>query len=72
MVELISKQDIRSYLVRYLSRPTPIILLDLPDGLSINNIKTETECKLNPCIHRMILEVAVSLAINSSVSIIGK
>lgn len=72
MVELISKQDIRSYLVRYLSRPTPIILLDLPDGLSINNIKTETECKLNPGIHRMILEVAVNLAIKSRVSSTGK
>lgn len=72
MVELISKQDIRSYLVRYLSRPTPIILLDLPDGLSINNIKTETECKLNPGIHRTILEVAVNLAIKSRVSSTGK
>lgn len=67
MVELISEESIRNYLVRYLSRPEPIILLDLPDELSINNVKTKTECKLNPGIHRMILEVAVTLAIRSRV-----
>lgn len=71
-VELISEEDIRHYLVRYLSRPEPIVLLDLPDGLSINNVKTETECKLNPGIHKMILEVAVSLAIKSRVQGTGK
>lgn len=71
MVELISEQDIRSYLVRYLSRPEPIILVDLPDELSINNVKTKTECKLNPGIHRMILEVAVNLAIRSRVPSTG-
>lgn len=72
MVELISEECIRNYLVRYLSRPEPIILLDLPDELSINNIKTKTECKLNPGIHRMILEVAVNLAIRSRISSTGK
>ena len=71
MVELISEEDIRSYLVRYLSRPEPIILVDLPDELSINNVKTKTECKLNPGIHRMILEVAVNLAIRSRVPSTG-
>lgn len=72
MVELISEEDIRSYLVRYLSRPEPIILLDLPDELSINNVKTQTECKLNPGIHRMILEVAVNAALRSRVPSTGK
>lgn len=70
-VELISEEDIRSYLVRYLSRPEPIILVDLPDELTINNVKTKTECKLNPGIHRMILEVAVNLAIRSRVPSTG-
>lgn len=70
-VELISEEPIRSYLVRYLSRPEPIILVDLPDELSINNVKTKTECKLNPGIHRMILEVAVNLAIRSRVPSTG-
>lgn len=71
MVELISEEDIRSYLVRYLSRPEPIILVDLPDELSINDVKTKTECKLNPGIHRMILDVAVNLAIKSRVPSAG-
>lgn len=71
MVELISEESIRNYLVRYLSRPEPIILLDLPDELSINNVKTKTECKLNPGIHRMILDLAVNLAIRSRVPSTG-
>lgn len=72
MVELISEESIRNYLVRYLSRPEPIILIDLPDELSINNVKTKTDCKLNPGLHRMILEVAVNLAIRSRVPSTGK
>ena len=36
IVELISKYNIGSYLVRYLSRPKPIILVDLPFGLKID------------------------------------
>lgn len=74
MVELISDKDIGSYLVRYVSRPEPIILIDLPDGLSINGEenKYKTECKLNPGIHRMILDLAVNLAIRSRVPSTGK
>lgn len=74
MIELISDEDIRSYLVRYMSRPEPIILIDLPDGLSINGNenKYKTECKLNPGLHRTILEVAVNMAIKSRVPSTGK
>ena len=72
MVELISDEDIRSYLVRYMSRPEPIILLDLPEELSINNVNEKTECKLNPGLHRTILEIAVNMAIKSRVSSTGK
>ena len=71
MVELISDEDIRGYLVRYMSKPEPIILTDLPEELSINNVKTKTECKLNPGIHRMILDLAVNLAIRSRVPSTG-
>lgn len=72
MVELISDEKIRSYLVRYMSRPEPIILLDLPEELSINNVNEKTECKLNPGLHRTILEVAVNMAIKSRVPSTGK
>lgn len=71
-VELISEEYIQHYLVRYMARPEPIILIDLPDGLSINNQTEQTECKLNPGIHRMILNVAVNMAIQSRVPSTGK
>ena len=53
------------YLIRYLSRPTPIILVDLNDDLTINGIKERTECILNPVVHRAILDRAVKLALQS-------
>lgn len=72
VVEIVSKYNVESYLVRYLSRPTPIILTDLTDNLSINGISVKTECELNPVIHRAILERAVKLAIMSRVPNTGK
>ena len=71
-VEIVSKYNVASYLVRYLSRPNPIILNDLPNDLSINGINKKTECGLNPVIHRAILERAVRLAIISRVPSAGK
>lgn len=71
-VELISQYDISRYQIRYITKPDPIILIDLPDGLSINGDinnpekgTKKTECKLNPALHRMILDMAVQLAIQS-------
>ena len=72
VVEIVSKYNVESYLVRYLSRPTPIILTNLTDNLSINNISVKTECELDPVIHRAILERAVKLAIISRVPNTGK
>jgi hypothetical protein len=68
IVELISDYSISEYLIRYIKKPSPIILSALPNGLTINNISEETECKLNPAIHRVILEMAVSLALKSRTS----
>lgn len=62
-VELISKFKIESYLVRYLSKPEPIILDDLSTyGVTINGKSEVTECKLNPAVHRTLLNKAVQLA----------
>nr|UVN09337.1 MAG: hypothetical protein [Bacteriophage sp.] len=72
VVEIVSKYNIDTYLVRYLARPRPIILSKLPDNLSINGVSDETECELNPVIHRAILERAVKLAIRSKVPNAGK
>ena len=68
IVEIISVYDISKYTIRYLSEPQPIILSDLPEGLTINKLSKETKCTLNPAIHRMILEMAVSHALKSRAS----
>lgn len=71
LAELISKYNVDKYLMRYISQPTPIILEDLPDGLSINGVSTESKCELNPVVHRAILERAVQLAIISKTQLTG-
>ena len=64
IVELISKYNIRSYFVKYLSKPKPIILQDISnENLTINGEKLKMGCKLNESLHRTILEGAVALAI---------
>lgn len=64
-VELISKNNIDTYTIRYIRKPKPIILADLSlldDNLSIEGITEETQCELNPLLHKIILETAVSKA----------
>lgn len=68
-IELISKYKIGEYKISYISRPEPIILADLPDGLTINEKSKQINCKLNPAVHRVILEMAVSLALKSRSSV---
>ena len=51
------------YKIRYVKRPTPIVLEDLPNNLEIDGVTTESECELNPIIHMDILNKAVELAI---------
>lgn len=63
-VELVSKYDVSQYLIRYLKRPEPIILVNL-DGVSINNQIQAQTCKLSDSLHRTILEIAVQIAIKS-------
>lgn len=62
IVELISNYPIQNYLIRYLSKPTPIILTPLEGDLSIDGLQEITECTLNTILHRIILERAVELA----------
>lgn len=65
IVEIISVYNIGVYTLKYLSKPEPIILEDLPDGLTINGVSEVTECKLNEVLHDKILERAVQLALQS-------
>lgn len=71
VVELISDYPIGSYLLRYVEEPKPIILTDLPDGLSIDGISVTTECVLPDITHRRILELAVNKAIHSKSLVLG-
>lgn len=66
-VELVSDKNINvsKYYVRYLRRPYPIILTDLTDGLTINKENKSKQCELSPELHRMILQVAVTNALQS-------
>lgn len=60
--ELVSSGEISEYSVRYLAKPSPIILEDLPDGLSINGETTAMTCKLPEALHQTILSEAVRMA----------
>ena len=65
IVELIADHPIGSYLLRYVEEPTPIILTDLPDGLSIDGETKETECAAPESLHSEILDAAVRIALRS-------
>ena len=66
--ELIPKHTVTSqsnltYRIRYVRRPRPIILENLPNDLKIDGEYEESDCELNPIIHMDILNKAVELAI---------
>ena len=66
MSELIYDYTITRYLIRYVRKPNPIILVDLTeDNLSINGKSEVSECELDAIAHRVILERAVILAAQS-------
>lgn len=65
-IKLITDLPIISYTMTYLSNSSPIILIDLPNGLTINNeSKKSTTIETSESIHREILDKAVQLAIQS-------
>ena len=65
VIEIVSKYTVLDYYVRYLKKIKPIILIDLPDGLSINGETVATECELHESLHQKILDLAVGLAVQS-------
>lgn len=60
--ELVGTLPVKSYLVRYVRHPRPIVLEDLPDGLTIDGYSKRTECELNAHLHRKIVLEAVNTA----------
>ena len=66
LVEIVSKNEVAEYFVRYIKRPQPIILVDLgDDGLSIQGESARTECELNELLHERIVRYAAQLALQS-------
>lgn len=71
-VELICPYSVGKYTLRYLKELSPIVLEDMPDGLSINGVSQKTECMLIPSIHSFILERAVRMAFQSRMMVSGE
>ena len=65
LAELVSKHNIDKYIIRYLSKPSPIVLGDFTEVTDDEEMMKSKGCDLNPAIHRDILERAVTLAIAS-------
>lgn len=53
------------YKIRYVRRPRPIVLEDMPNDLTVDGESNETSCELNPILHIDILNKAVELAITT-------
>lgn len=64
-VEIICKYLIARYYVRYIKKVPPIILEDLPDGLSIEGKSETSDCILHEALHQKILDKAVQIALQS-------
>lgn len=64
-VELVSKYKLSQYQIRYIKKLSPIVLEDLPNGLTINGFNKATECKLHESLHQQILGLAVTTALST-------
>lgn len=54
-----------TYKIRYVGRPTPIVLIAMPSGLAVDGVSIKTECVLNPILHIDILNRAVEIAMTT-------
>lgn len=65
IVELIAPGNLTNYVVRYVKRPNPIVLIDLNDEyetLSIEGVSSVSPCELDESLHEEIVQRAVELA----------
>ena len=64
--EIISKYSCDEYIVRYLKKLNPIILVNLDDSnVSIDGETKKHDCELNSILHEYILERAVDMALRT-------
>ena len=64
-VEIICKYPVSEYYVRYLKKLRPIILEDMPNGVTIGGVGSETPSEVHEGLHQKILEMAVQMAMQS-------
>ena len=64
-IEIVSSLTVVEYYIRYLKKVKPIVLVDLPDDLTIEGVSGQTESELPEVLHQRILEIAVSRAMQS-------
>lgn len=64
VAELISKNKVALYKIRYIINPSPIVLENLAEN-SIKGFTWETDCILPESLHKQILDRAVQLALSS-------
>lgn len=64
-VELVSDNPLASYSIRYIKMPDPIVLADLPEGVSIDGCSTKQTCRLKEVLHSLVLGDAVQIALQS-------
>jgi len=65
VVEIVCKYPVTEYYIRYIKKPKPIVLEDLPNGLTIEGKGEESPCELHEALHQKILERAVRMALQS-------
>ena len=71
-IEVISKYEVTGYYVRYIKKLQPIVLVDMPNGITVGGVGIATECQLHTGLHQRILEMAVEMAMRSKVGSTSK
>lgn len=65
VVEIVCKYIVNSYYLRYLRKPKPIVLVDMPNQLTIDGEGKTSACELHEAIQQKILDRAVMEALQS-------
>ena len=64
-IEIVSKFNVVQYYLRYVRKPRPIVLEDLPNELTIEGVNEASDCELHDALHHRIVEMAVQMALQS-------
>lgn len=68
VIEIVCKYIVKDYYVRYLRKPKPIVLVNMPNNLTIDGVGKKSECELHEALHQRILERAITEALQSKIT----